>query len=40
MYEIKKDGKFYTVVTKSGIVQFRSLRRAFCVDWIADNSVE
>lgn len=38
LYTLKKQGAYYTVQTQSGVVQFRSLRKCFCVDWIADNT--
>lgn len=39
MYTIKRDGAYHIVVTVSGgMVQFRSLRRTACLEWIADNA--
>lgn len=37
LYEIKKAGAFWLVATLSGVVQFRSLSRKNCLDWLADN---
>lgn len=38
MYAIKKSGAFHTVVTASnGVVQFKSLKRMFCVEWVREN---
>lgn len=41
MYTIKKDKSsgYWQVLTSNGIVQFKSLRRINCVDWVRDNQI-
>lgn len=38
MYSIKKNGAMYEVRSPSGRVQYSSLKRINCVDWIAANT--
>lgn len=41
MYKIRKTGSMYEVVsTSSGIVQFSSLHRYRCTEWIISNFPE
>lgn len=38
LYEVKKSGSMWLVLSKSsGKVQFQSLRRINCLDWIKSN---
>lgn len=38
MYTIKRNGALWEVISGSGIVQFRSLRRINCTDWVQLNT--
>lgn len=38
MYKIKKIDGMWKVVVESGIVQFSSLRRVNCSDWVKANA--
>lgn len=39
MYEVKRNGAMWEVKNKSsGVVQFKSLRRANCMDWVKNNT--
>lgn len=38
MYTVKKDGSMWTVINSAGVVQFRSLRRINCTDWVKANT--
>lgn len=38
MYTIKKTGALWQVLSPSGLVQFQSLRRINCTDWVRQQS--
>jgi hypothetical protein len=38
LYTIKKVGCMYHVLTQSGVIQFRSMVRKNCSEWIAFNT--
>lgn len=38
MYTVKKLGSMWTVINSAGIIQFRSLRRVNCTDWVNANT--
>jgi hypothetical protein len=41
MYDIKKQNGFFCVIAKStGMIQYKSTRRIFCVDWISENELK
>lgn len=41
MYEIKRDGKQWVVVTVSGNrVQYRSMSKKFCMMWVDENETK
>lgn len=40
MYKIKKIDGMWKVVAESGIIQFSSLRRVNCSDWVKANALK
>jgi len=38
LYSLRKDGKMWTVITPSGVVQFRSMNKKNCQEWIDENT--
>jgi hypothetical protein len=38
LYTLGREGAYHVVKTQSGLVQFRSLSKANCKDWIEENT--
>jgi hypothetical protein len=38
MYRVKRNGALWQVLNSENVLQFQSLRRANCTDWVRDNT--